>query len=282
MTPATGTSGPSRSGSRGPAEAERRPSFAVVIPMFNEEAGAERCVRMVRAVLATLPQRTSLIVVNDGSDDGTGAILAALGREDPVLDLVAHQDNQGYGAALRSGVRRAADRSFEYVLFMDSDLTNDPADVPRFALLMNRGLDVIKASRYSPGGAVTGVPWRRVLISRMGNAVSRRLFRLPIRDCTNGFRAVRTELLTRMQLQERRFPIIMEELYWCRWLARSFGELPVTLTNRGAEQRPTFFVYRPGVLYRYLKYPVRAFLGWPPVRGMARVAPLETLREDLS
>jgi dolichol-phosphate mannosyltransferase len=271
-----------RSGSPGDAGPGGRPSFAVVIPMFNEEAGAERCVSLVSAVLATLPHRHSLIVVDDGSNDRTGEILAALRRTYPVLDLVVHGDNLGYGAALRSGVRRAADQGLDYVLFMDSDLTNDPVDLPRFALFMDRGLDVIKASRYSLGGAVVGVPWWRVMISRVGNAVARRLFRVPIADCTNGFRAVRTGFLTRMQLHERRFPIIMEELYWCTWLARSFAELPVTLSHRRPEQRPTSFVIRPGVFYHYLKYPARAFLGRPPVRGLAREGRLRALREDLS
>jgi hypothetical protein len=85
-----------------------------------------------------------------------------------------------------------------------------------------------------------------------------------------------------MQLHEERFPVIMEELYWCEWLTRSFAELPVTLSHRRAEQRPTSFAIRPGLLYRYLKYPLRAFLGRPPVRGLAREGRIGTLREDLS
>ena len=89
---------------------------------------------------------------------------------------------------------------------MDSDLTNDPADVPRFAARMAEDLDVIKASRYIAGGRMVGVPWQRAAVSRVGNGLARWLFRLPVHDCTNGFRAVRVPILQQMDLTERRFP----------------------------------------------------------------------------
>ena len=91
---------------------------------------------------------------------------------------------------------------------------------------------------------------------------------MPIHDCTNGFRAVKVSLLRRMALRERRFPIIMEELYWCRFLARSYAEVPVVLTSRRADQRPTAFVYRPSVFWSYLKYPLFAFLRRRPAALM--------------
>ena len=237
------------------------PGFAVIVPMFNEREGAGRCVREIAAVLDAMPNRTALIAVDDGSGDGTAAILRELAERHPALDVVTHPANRGYGAALVTGAARAAGRGFDYALFMDSDLTNDPRDIPRFAARMRDGFDVIKASRYIAGGRMVGVPWRRAAISRLGNAVARTLFGLPIHDCTNGFRAVRTALLTRMDLKERGFPVIMEELYWCRFLASSFAEVPVTLTNAG---RASSFRYRPSVFASYLRYPWRAFLRRPP------------------
>jgi hypothetical protein len=129
---------------------------------------------------------------------------------------------------------------------------------------MVEGIDVIKATRYSRGGQVRGVPAGRVWISRLGNGVARMLFRVGISDCTNGFRAVRTELLRRMHLRERRFPVIMEELYCCTFLAATFAEVPVVLTNRDPELRRTSFSYRPSVFFHYLKYAVLAGLRVPP------------------
>jgi len=217
--------------------------------MFNEEAGAERCVVEVCRELGRLPYRSRLIVVDDGSSDGTAAILHRIGLAQPLLQVVTHPVNRGYGAALRTGVEAAHDGRFDYVLFMDSDLTNSPADVPRF-------------------GGVRGVPFSRWIISAVGNRVARTLFGIPIHDCTNGFRAVKVSLLKRMELRERRFPVIMEELHWCRFLARTYAEVPVVLTARQADQRPTAFVYRPSVFWSYLRYPVLAFLRRPPAASV--------------
>jgi len=232
--------------------------------MFNEEAGAENCVHIVCAELARLPNRTTLIAVNDGSRDRTGEILRKLTPVEPLLTVVEHVKNRGYGAALRTGLERAAEDGYEYVLFMDSDLTNHPDDIPRFAAKMAENADIIKATRYSGGGRVSGVPFYRVAISKIGNMVARLLYRLPVHDCTNGFRAGKVEIMMKMELNENRFPIIMEELYWSKFLARRFAEVPVVLTNRTGEQRATSFSYRPRVFYDYLKYPVRAFLGIQP------------------
>ena len=243
---------------------EPLPSFAVVIPMYNEEAGAENCVRQVANVLSALPNRTSLIAVEDGSRDNTPAILDGLASSFPLLEVLHHPQNRGYGAALRSGVEAAADGGFEYVLFMDSDLTNHPADIPRFVVEMQKGFDVVKATRYSLGGRVSGVPFYRVAISAVGNQIARFLLGIPLHDSTNGFRAVRLTLLMELKLSENKFPIIMEELYWLKFRTRSFTEIPVKLTNRSADQRATTFVYHPRVFWNYLKYPLRAFLGRRP------------------
>jgi len=240
------------------------PSLAVVVPMYNEQEEAERCARLVCAALDAEPGRTALVVVDDGSRDATGSILARLALDLPRLAVVTHASNRGYGAALKTGTARAAADGYEYVLFMDSDLTNDPTLIPLFRARMQEGYDVIKASRFAPGGGVEGVPlWRRA-VSATGNAVARVLYRLPVRDCTNGFRAVRTSVLRGMALSERGFPAIMEELYQARYLARRFCEIPYTLTARSGSQRPSSFSYRPGVFVSYLKYPLRAFFGLRP------------------
>ena len=243
--------------------------------MFNEEKGAERCVRTIDAALARMPRRTRLSVVDDGSSDRTYAAVNADQERLPSLEIVRHSENRGYGAALVTGARRAAELGFDYAIFMDSDLTNSPDDLPLFAAEMDHGADVIKATRFSRGGRMVGVPWQRALVSRTGNWIARALFRLPLRDCTNGFRAVRTTLLTRMRLEERGFPVIVEELYWCRFLTSRFAEVPVTLTNA---DRATSFRYRPSVFAAYLRYPLRAFLGIAP-RGLDAAPAFSTLND---
>jgi dolichol-phosphate mannosyltransferase len=262
----TGTSGRSTNGSVSTLT-ERplpNPTFAVVIPMYNEERGAERCVTHVCAELGRLPHRCRLIAVDDGRRDGTAAILGRLAGEQPLLRVVTHPRNGGYGAALHSGVVACVEERFDYALFMDSDLTNAPADIPRFADKMAEGVDVVKATRYRDGGGMVGVPWARRWVSEVGGLVARVLFRLPLSDCTNGFRAVKTRLRLQMRLKETGFPVIVEELYHCVFLARTFGEIPVVLANRVADVRPTSFTYRPQIFYRYLKYCVLACLRIPP------------------
>jgi dolichol-phosphate mannosyltransferase len=239
-------------------------SFCVVIPMYNEEAGAEVCIRRVCPALAAIPYPSKLITVNDGSRDQTGAILDRLAPELPNLTVVHHPQNAGYGAALRTGISTAAQAGFDYALFMDSDLTNDPADIPKFVAHMEHGIDVIKASRFVPGGRMDGVPWQRSIFSVTGNLVARPLFGIGVRDCTNGFRAVKVSILERLNLQEHGFPIIVEELYQAKFLAQTYAEVPVVLTSRTDDQRPTSFGYNSQTLRKYFGYAVKAFLGMKP------------------
>src|SRR5262249_45469070 len=163
------TSGRSKSASVSPADAPGQDvSVAVVIPMFNEENGAEKCAIEVCGALDRLPYRSRLIIVDDGSTDGTSATLERVIQSQPQLQVVTHPRNSGYGAALRTGARAAHEGRFDYALFMDSDLTNSPRDIPRFVTEMARGADVIKATRYSGGGGVNGIPFSRWIISVIG------------------------------------------------------------------------------------------------------------------
>lgn len=238
---------------------DARPSFAVVIPMYNEEVGAVRCIEQVCAVLREMSGGHKLVVVNDGSRDKTHQIVEAQRGSNPELIYLQHQVNKGYGGALRTGIEYSVQNSFDYVLFMDSDLTNDPKDIPKFFEKMCEGYDVIKATRYSDGGRMEGVPPHRRIISRVGNFIARVLFRVPLYDVTNGFRAAKSSVLRSFVLQENNFSIIMEELYHEKSLRCSFARVPVILTNRDDDVRPTSFQYRPQIFIDYLKYPLRSF-----------------------
>jgi dolichol-phosphate mannosyltransferase len=239
-------------------------SFAVVVPMFNEELGAARCVAEITKALDDFPQKTALIAVNDGSSDRTAQILDTLRETNAALTVVTHPRNLGYGRALQTGGATAAELGYDVVIFMDSDLTNDPRSLGPFIAKMEEGCDLVKASRYIPGGGVEGVPPWRYWISRIGNAVAHLLYGLPIHDCTNGYRAIRASLLRKMSLGERGFPAIMEELYLAKALRARVCEVPYVLTSRAETLRPSSFQYRPRLFYSYLKYPFLAFLHIPP------------------
>jgi glycosyltransferase involved in cell wall biosynthesis len=233
-------------------------SFAVVVPMYNEQAGAENCVRTIAGSLRAFAEPSQLIVVDDGSADGTAATLETLAPQFENLRVIRQSPNQGYGRALRAGAEAARAGGFRYTVFMDSDLTNHPRFLPLFVAQMRSGFDLIKASRYMPGGGVDGVPWWRYWISRFGNALAARLYGAGIHDCTNGFRAVRSDLFCALPLRENRFPIIMEELYYAVARGWRIAEVPNRLGTRDGALRPTSFSYRPTTFWRYLKYPCRS------------------------
>jgi dolichol-phosphate mannosyltransferase len=231
-------------------------SLAVIIPAFNEEAGLERCILEVMTALNSLTIRASFIMVNDGSTDKTNAIIQANERKYPKFLGISHLKNQGYGAALRSGIKTAEEKGLTWCLFMDSDLTNDPKHIQDFVQNMSPKIDCVRASRYIQNGQVVGVPISRRWISRIGNLVASTLFGLKIKDCTNGFRMVRTELLKSIPYQETGFTIIVEELYYLKKLQAKIKEIPYTLTSR--VDTKTHFYYTAPVFLKYLKYAVKA------------------------
>jgi dolichol-phosphate mannosyltransferase len=237
------------------------PSFAVVVPMFNEKSGVVKCISQISQSLKQIDANSKIIAVDDGSSDGTSEILNELLGGYQNLYVLIHKQNQGYGGALKTGIKKAYELGLTYVLFMDCDLTNRPADIIRFFKKMQSNADVIKATRYSDGGQVVGVPFKRRILSRAGNIIARKLLRLPITDPTNGFRALRTNLANSFDFKENGFPIIMEELYLLSGMKLSYENVPVTLTNRSSEGRGSSFSYTPNLLFNYLKYPLMSYFG---------------------
>jgi len=238
----------------------------IVIPMYNEEQIARQSIKTVLVYVKQLPPEVRLVVVDDGSQDRTRALLEECRVEEPDrLTLIFHQRNKGYGAALRTGIAFAVHNGFEYVVFMDSDLTNHPKYLSNFYNRMLEGYDYIKASRYTSGAGVVGVPWHRRFISMLGNRVARILFGLPLHDLTNGFRAVKTDILGKIELTENGFAVIIEELFLSKPLVRSYAEVPYVLTSRSEGQGKTHFTYDIKTYFTYLKYAIKSVSKRRPV-----------------
>jgi dolichol-phosphate mannosyltransferase len=236
------------------------PSLAVVVPVYNEEATIEDALRAIVAAAERYEGEALVIAVDDGSSDGSLAIVERLAGELDLLGVARHAVNQGYGAALRTGAARARELELEYAVFIDSDLTNPPEDLLKIGRLAAQGHAYIKASRFVPGGSMAAVPLRRRAVSRAGNLVGAALFGAGIRDVTNGFRAVRLADHARWPLRETGFASIVEELYWARHDGLDVVEFPSVLTARGDEQRGSAFPYSAAVIRSYLRYPLRARL----------------------
>jgi len=236
--------------------------------MYNEEQIASESIKMVMDYAAQIPFEFKLVAVDDGSKDRTSTLLekARIKYPDHLVPLT-HKSNMGYGAALRTGIDYAIRNDFDYILFMDSDLTNHPKYIKDFYTRMLEGFDYIKASRYLARGGMSGVPRHRRLISRLGNKFAKVLFGLPLHDLTNGFRAVKADILKRITLKESGFAVIMEELFLCKPFVATYAEVPYILTSRGQGQGKTHFTYDVKTYLGYFKYALKSIkIQSPPFR----------------
>lgn len=233
--------------------ADAVPSFCVVLPMYNENANAEKCIVTIGAFLDAIPARTGIVAVDDGSSDGTGQVLRALATTRPGLFVELHEKNRGYGGANRTGFSRAIREGFEYALVMDADLTQDPVYIHGFIAAMKTKVDFIKATRYAKGGKVEGVPFARAMVSWIGNRLAQIVLRCGVSDFTNGFRAIRTDFLPKLDTRENGFAMLMEEVCQARRAGARFAEVPYTLTVRD-DGSVSKFSYSFGVYWQYLRH----------------------------
>lgn len=166
----------------------------IVLPCFNEEQNIRSLVYSLDGVLRRqIPYK--IIAVNDGSRDRTGEILKALSSDYPI-EVLEHRTNLGLGAALKTGLVTAAEEALDddFVVTMDSDNTHDPKYVLDM-LIATESADVVVGSRYVKGGTQLNVPVHRVILSRMINLLVKKVFRLPSKDNTSGFRCFKAGML---------------------------------------------------------------------------------------
>jgi dolichol-phosphate mannosyltransferase len=239
------------------------PSFVVALPMYNEEVCAEKSVRAIFAVLDNIKLPCAIVAVNDGSHDNTLQILEKIKPEFESLFIVNHGINRGYGSAIKSAYQFGIEHGYDYVLFMDADLTQDPRYILDFVPHMINGVEFIKASRYIKDSQVIGVPRFRKIISSFGNAFARIAFRLPVTDYTNGFRAVKTSLAQQFSLEANRFEILVEEMWQAKYLTKSFAEVSYSLSSR-ENAGDSKFQYNLNVYKHYLIYCFYSLLNIKP------------------
>jgi dolichol-phosphate mannosyltransferase len=215
-----------------PADAPAAPvqasaAVTVLAPAYNEEAVIER---FVRAVVGRLGDDAELIVVDDGSVDGTGHILDSLSEQLPRLRVVTHRENLGMGAALATGFRAAEGR---VIVTLDADLSH-PLDLVDELVRRTVEADAVFASRFVPGGGMDGVPRLRVAVSLVGNRLLRVLFRAPVRDLTTGMRAYRADAVRPLQLAGRGFETQLELTVRLLAARKVIDEVPLRLGTRVA------------------------------------------------
>jgi dolichol-phosphate mannosyltransferase len=177
---------------RTPRSVKRSP--VVVVPTYNERSNLAPLIeQLVRH------RDLRILIVDDDSPDGTGDEADRIAAARPGVSVLHRRGRRGLGRSYVDGFCAALDAGATHVLQMDADLSHDPADVPRL-LDASRTADLVVASRYVAGGALRNWPLHRRGLSLFANWYVRAITRLPIRDCTSGFRCWRRDLLQRIPL----------------------------------------------------------------------------------
>lgn len=167
----------------------------IVLPTYDERDNIEPFLRAVETMRSGAGTAIDVLVIDDNSPDGTAAVARTVGAEIGGVRVVQRAGKLGLGSAYREGFRQVVDEGYDVVFSMDADLSHDPAVIPTMLSLLDAGADVVVGSRYVPGGGTTDWPVRRQLLSKWGNAYTRTVLRLPVRDCTSGYRAYRAAAL---------------------------------------------------------------------------------------
>src|SRR4051795_1817133 len=175
------------------------PAAWLVLPTYNEAENLERIVRASLPELARATPDHHILVVDDGSPDGTGEIADRLAAELGPVEVLHRTAKEGLGRAYLAGFERALASGADLVLEMDSDFSHDPKDLPRL-IEASRDADLVLGSRYVPGGGVVDWGLSRRLLSRGGSWYARRILGIPIRDLTGGFKCFRRQVLEKLDL----------------------------------------------------------------------------------
>jgi dolichol-phosphate mannosyltransferase len=204
----------------------------VVIPTYNESENIERVLHKVRGAL---PEAT-VLVVDDGSPDGTADMAEKLGGQIGNIEVLRRSEKAGLGSAYRAGFRWGLDRGYEACVEMDADLSHDPDALPGLvAPLETGGVELVIGSRYVPGGSIPKWAWHRRLVSRGGNVYASVLLGFGITDSTSGFRAYAASVLGRIALDQIRaegYGFQIEMTYQAKRAGASIVEVPIRFVDR--------------------------------------------------
>jgi dolichol-phosphate mannosyltransferase len=204
----------------------------VIIPTYNEKENVERMIRKV----FSLPFAFHLLIIDDGSPDGTATIVKSLMQEfQGRLFIEERKGKLGLGTAYIHGFKWALARDYEYVFEMDCDFSHNPDDLIRLREACVNGGDVAIGSRYTKGGKVINWPVGRVLMSYFASIYVRIILWVPFKDTTAGFKCYRKKVLARIDFDSIKFigyAFQIEMKYIAYKLGFKVVEVPITFTDR--------------------------------------------------
>jgi dolichol-phosphate mannosyltransferase len=203
----------------------------VTVPTYNE---AENIDMLVRRLRDAVPDAT-ILVVDDGSTDGTAGKAEALGAEFGRVEVLRRPRKMGLGSAYRAGHAIGLARGFDVMMQIDADLSHNPADVPRLLAAVERGADLAIGSRYVDGGSVPNWPRHRLLLSVWGNRYAAGVLGIGVRDSTAGYRAYRASILRAIDFETTAstgYGFQVEMTYRVLRAGGCIEEVPIAFTDR--------------------------------------------------
>jgi len=206
------------------------PETLIILPTYNEAQSLPRLISQLRAAVPD----AAILVVDDGSPDGTGDIADALRHRYLDLHVLHRAGREGLGAAYRAGYAWALDRGFDTLVQMDADGSHQPTDLPRL-LAAARHHDVVIGSRWVRGGAAVHWPAKRMLLSRAGSSYAHVMLGLPFKDITGGFRVFSAHALRAIDaasVDSKGYCFQIEMLMRANDATLSIAEVPITFVDR--------------------------------------------------
>ncbi len=208
-------------------------SKIILIPTYNEIENIEKIIRKV----FSLPEPFHVLIIDDGSPDGTAQIVKQLQQEfADALFVLERNGKQGLGKAYIAGFKWSIEHKYDYIFEMDADFSHNPDDLIRlYDECKNKGADVSVGSRYVKGGKVVNWPFNRIFISYGASVYVRLITWMPVKDCTAGFVCYKREVLEAINLDNIKFigyafQIEMKYSAWRKGF--KIKEVPITFVDR--------------------------------------------------
>ncbi|MCX7620633.1 MAG: polyprenol monophosphomannose synthase [Acidimicrobiales bacterium] len=203
----------------------------VVLPTYNE---AENIVEVLERVREAAPE-AEVLVVDDGSPDGTADIAEEWGKAHGGVSVMRRSQKSGLGSAYRAGFAEGLKQGYDILIEMDSDLSHDPAALPSLIHAVEDGASLAIGSRYVPGGSIPNWTWHRKLLSKGGNRYAGLVLGLQVRDSTAGYRAYSAEALSKIDLTSIKADGYGFQIEMAYEVGRNGGrivEIPISFTDR--------------------------------------------------
>ncbi len=238
----------------------------MIVPTYNESENLARLVGRLRA----LPGAIHLLIVDDASPDGTGAIADAIAACDTHVHVLHRSGKLGLGTAYRAGFRYGIEQGYDYLCTMDADFSHNPESLPALLDQAASGYDLVIGSRYVRGGAVVGSPPLRKFISYAANALAHTLLGVTALDCTAGFRCYRRPVLEAIDLDaifSSGYSFLIEMAFLVERAGFRTGEVPITFVNRteGASKINKREIYK--AMYTIVRLRTR-YLPWERIMAV--------------